>query len=90
MIVGEPNQTYEKTKGTIWRSHESFMEAFRLMDNQALPKEWCENLMTQITGSKGDGGEVVKALIDPMRLQEYVTFFPFFKTLSKMVYLAMT
>lgn len=68
----------------------------RKMDNQKLPKEWCQNLMAEITGTGADlkggecGGAVAKALVAPENLEKYVGFYCLFRTLSKMVYLAMT
>ena len=44
--------------------------------------------MTMITGPKGDGGDCAKAFLDDP--STYVNFFPFFRTLSKMVYCSMT
>lgn len=67
-----------------------FADKLRRMDNQKLPREWCEALMTEITGGKADGGKVAQALTDPENLSLYVPFYCFFKTLSKMVYCAMT
>lgn len=46
--------------------------------------------MTDITGGKAEGGSIAIALLDPSMMQTYVQFYPLFKTLSKMVFLAMT
>jgi hypothetical protein len=46
--------------------------------------------MAQITGGKAEGGKVAQAMLDPASMATYVPFYPLFKTLSKMVFTAMT
>lgn len=58
MLTGEVGSTFANTKEKIWASHDLFSDKLRRMDNQKLPREWCENLMTEITGGKSDGGKV--------------------------------
>jgi hypothetical protein len=60
------------------------------MDNSVMSKEFCEGLMKEITGGSSAGGRVALALVAPDNLSKYVEFYPFFKALSKMVFLAVT
>jgi hypothetical protein len=60
------------------------------MDNSVMSKEFCEGLMQEITGNSSEGGRVAKALVAADNLSKYVEFYPFFKALSKMVFLAVT
>ena len=90
MMQGEPGASYAKCKDTIWDCQENLAFALRKMDNQKLPREWCENLMTEITGGKAEGGKVAQAMLDPASMSTYLPYYPLFKTLSKMVFLAMS
>jgi len=55
-----------------------------------MSKEFCERLMKEITGGNSEGGQVAKSLVQPDNLNKYVEFYPLFKALSKMVFLAVT
>lgn len=55
-----------------------------------MSKEFCEGLMKEITGGSSEGGQVAKSLVAAENLTKYVDFYPFFKCLSKMVFLAVT
>jgi len=46
--------------------------------------------MSEITGGKADGGAVAQAMLDSSNITSMLPFYPLFKTLSKMVFLAMT
>ncbi len=87
---GNEKASYHSTRDKFFASHQAFTEAVRKMDNSAMSKEFCEDLMKQITGGSSEGGAVAKALCAPDNLGKYVEFYPFFKALSKMVFLAVT
>jgi hypothetical protein len=55
-----------------------------------MSKEFCEGLMKEITGGSSEGGQVAKSLVAAENLTKYVDFYPFFKCVSKMVFLAVT
>lgn len=65
MIMGEKGCKYSDCKDKIWADKDLLSFALRKMDNQKLPREWCENLMSEITGGKADGGAVAQAMLDP-------------------------
>jgi len=82
--------SYHSVRDKYFASHQAFTDAIRKMDNSAMSKEFCEELMKQITGGSSEGGHVARALVAPDNLGKYVEFYPFFKALSKMVFLAVT
>lgn len=72
MITGEAGTCYDKCKDKIWMNHEKFSDALRIMDNQRMDRKWCEDMMGEICGKNGEGGQHVKELMDPSKFGTYV------------------
>lgn len=89
-LAEDEKSSYNATSDKYWSSHESFVEHMRKVDHTKMTKEWCEQLMKDITGGNSEGGAVAKAFVQAENVSRYMDFYPFFKTLSKMVYLAVT
>ena len=89
-MAEDSSATYANQGKAFFDDYDAFTMRMRSFNHLKISKEVTEKLMKDITGNSQDGGVVAKALVDPENLAKYVDFYPFFKTLSKMVYTSIT
>lgn len=89
-LCGNEKSSYNNGGSQHFSNLEAWQQSLQKVDHLAIGKERCEQLMKEITGGSSEGGAVAQALVLPDNMARYIDLYPFFKTLSKMVFLTTT
>lgn len=87
-IEARENATYAQTNDSHTKNVEEFQQSIRSIKYNALGYQRVQDIMLELSGTEASPSEMIQAVVNDKNVKQYLDFFPFFKTISKICHWA--